>query len=82
LLPAATSDLLIDPAAGGIHPVHQIEPGAIPVDGVRVERRAILARRTDGTPVLWTQRRRQPLLAPPAIGLRFDVLDPVPATNP
>ena len=82
LLPAATSDLLIDPAAGGVHPVHQIEPAAIPADGVRVERRAILARRTDGTPVLWTQRRRQPLLAPPAIGLRFDVLDPVPATNP
>ena len=81
LLPAATSDLLIDPASGGVHPVHQIEPGAIPVDGVRLERRAILARRTDGTPVLWTQRRRQPLLAPPAIGLRFDVLDPVPATG-
>ena len=26
--------------------------------------------------VLWTQRRRQPLLTPPTFGLRFDVLHP------
>jgi hypothetical protein len=82
LLPAAESDLLVDSASGGTHPVHQIEPAAIPQDGVRLERRAMLARRTDGTPVLWTQRRRQPLLTPPALRLRFDVLEPVPATTP
>ena len=67
-----------DPAWLGHHPTHQLEPAAVPADGVRVERRAILARATDGTPVLWTQRRRQPLLTPPALALRFDVLEPLP----
>jgi hypothetical protein len=78
LLPAAESDLLVDAAAGGTHPVHQVEPAAIPPDGVRVERRAMLARRTDGSPVLWRQRRRQPLLSPPALRLRFDALESIP----
>ncbi|MER5335828.1 hypothetical protein [Micromonospora sp. NPDC002717] len=78
LLPEAESDLLVDPAAGGTHPTHQLEPAAVPADGVRVERRAVLARATDGRPVLWTQRRRQPLLTPPSLGLRFDALEPVP----
>jgi hypothetical protein len=77
-LPPAESDLLIDPAAGADDPVHQLEAAAIPQDGVRVERRAILARSTDAMPVLWTQRRRQPLLSPPALRLRFDALEPVP----
>jgi hypothetical protein len=78
LLPPAVSDLLIDPASGGVHPVHQIEPAAIPPDGVRLERRSILARRTDASPVLWTQRRRALLLTPPALRLRFDTLEPTP----
>lgn len=65
LLPAAESDLLHDPASGGKHPVHQIEPTAIQFEGVRLERRTILARRTDATPVLWTQRRRLLLLTRP-----------------
>jgi hypothetical protein len=78
LLAPAESDLLIDPAAGAGDPVHQLEAAAIPQDGVRVERRAILARSTDAMPVLWTQRRRQPLLSPPALRLRFDALVPVP----
>jgi hypothetical protein len=78
LLPPAASDLLIDPASGGVHPIHQIEPAAIPPDGVRLERRPMLARRTDASPVLWTQRRRLPLLRPPTLGLRFDVLEPLP----
>ena len=30
LLPPPVSDLLVDPASGGTHPVHQIEPAAIP----------------------------------------------------
>jgi len=80
LLPEASSDLLIDPNSGGVHPTHQLEPAALPADGVRVERRAILARATDGSPVLWTQRRRQPLLTPPALALRFDEMEPVPPT--
>jgi hypothetical protein len=77
LLPPPESDLLLDPASGGVHPVHQVEPATIPPDGVRLERRAMLAGRTDGSPVLWTQRRRLPLLTPPALRLRFDVLEPV-----
>lgn len=78
LLPEAESDLLIDPASGGTHPTHQLEPAAIPQDGVRVERRRMLARATDGSPVLWTQRRRQPMLTPPALRLAFDAMEPVP----
>lgn len=74
LLPPPVSDLLIDPQRAAGQPIHQLEPSAIPADGLRVERRAILARATTGEPVLWTQRRRQPLLTPPAFGLRFDVL--------
>jgi hypothetical protein len=71
-------DLLQDPAGGNGQPMHQLEPAAIPPTGVRIERRHQLARRTDGTPVLWTQRRRGPLLAPPATRLLFDLLEPIP----
>jgi hypothetical protein len=39
-----------------------------------VEQRYMLARGTDGMPVLWSQRRRLPLLSPPAPHLRFDVM--------
>ena len=79
LAPPPESDLLADPLAGPGDPVHQIEPAAVPADGLRLERRPLLARRTDGTPVLWTQRRRHPLLTPPASPLRFDTLTPTPA---
>jgi hypothetical protein len=74
LMPAPVSDLLIDPHGGNGRPVHHLEPAAIPSDGLRIERRAMLARATTGEPLLWNQRRRQPLLVPPAFGLRFDVL--------
>jgi hypothetical protein len=83
MMPPPESDLLYDPASGGHHPVHQLEPAAVPQDGLRIERRAMLARATSGDPVLWTQRRRQPLLTPPTLGIRFDVLQPegAPAAN-
>jgi hypothetical protein len=81
LLPPPISDLLIDPHGGNGRPVHRLEPAAIPGDGVRVERHAILARSTNGEPLLWTQRRRQPLLTPPAFGLRFDVFKDVDRTE-
>lgn len=74
LMPEPVSPLLYDPAAPpGGGPVHQIEPAAVPRTGVRVQRQWMLARRTDGRPVLWMQRRRLPLLGPPTSGLRFDV---------
>jgi hypothetical protein len=72
LMPEPASDLLYDTAAGPGQPAHQIEPAAVPTDGLRLERRPILGRRTDGTPVLWTRRRRQPLLTPPALRIRWD----------
>jgi len=46
----------------------------VPSLGLRLERRYMLARGTDGQPVLWSQRRRLPLLAPPALGVRFDLM--------
>ena len=74
LLPEPASDLLLDPEAPAAGPVHKLEPAAIPAEGLRVQRRAMLARSTEGAPVLWNQRRRQPLSAPPVTDLRFDVL--------
>ena len=52
---------------------HELSPHAVPNDGLRLERRAMLARRTDGAPALWVQRRRVPLLGGPVSYLRFDV---------
>ena len=75
--PGPTSRLLRDAAAGPADPAHQIGPGAVPRTGLRIERRHVLGRRVDGQPVLWVQRRRTPLFAPPASTLRFDVLDEV-----
>jgi hypothetical protein len=80
--PGPTSRLLSDPAATPADPDHQILPSAIPRAGVRLDRRYILGRRTDGRPVLWVQRRRTPLFAPPASPLRLDILDEVPEIQP
>jgi hypothetical protein len=78
LAPEPESDLLYtDPVTRSGTPVHQIEPAAVPIDGLVLERRAVLGRRTDGNPVLWTQRRRRPLLTPPGLRLRFDTLQPL-----
>ena len=57
------------PASDG----HELEVTAVPYQGVRLERRYVLARGTDGRPVLWRQRRRVPVLAGPTSHLRFDV---------
>jgi hypothetical protein len=80
--PGPTSRLLRDAAAGPADPAHQIAPGAVPRTGLRIERRHVLGRRVDGQPVLWVQRRRKPLFAPPASTLRFDVLDEVLEVRP
>jgi hypothetical protein len=74
LRPEPLTSLLTDPDAGAGDWAHQLDPSVVPSYGLRVERRFILARRTDGSPVLWSQRRRIPLLAPPVNQLRFDVL--------
>jgi hypothetical protein len=57
---------------------HLLQGTAVPYQGVRLERRYVLARGTDGRPVLWRQRRRLPLLAGPTSHLRFDVFREAP----
>ena len=79
--PRPTSRLLRNPAASPTDPFHEIAPGAIPRSGMRIERRFVLGRRVDGQPLLWVQRRRSPLFAPPASALRFDVLEEVLETR-
>jgi hypothetical protein len=74
LMPEPVSDLLYDRGGGEDRPAHYIEPAAIPSTGVRVQRKAMLARSTTGEPVFWMQRQRLPLLAMPALALRFDEL--------
>lgn len=77
LTPPPTSTLL-RPGPTDVTPprIHRIEPAAIPVDGVQLERRYRLGRRTDGQPILWQERRRVGLTAPPTMRLTHDVLDP------
>jgi hypothetical protein len=75
LMPEPLSPLLLDRHAPAQGPVHQIEPATVPTTGLRLDRRYVLGRRTDGEPVLWRQRRRLPLLAPPVSNLRFDILE-------
>jgi hypothetical protein len=78
LAPKPAAELLADPARTANDPVHAIEPRAVPVQGLRLDRCYVLGRRSDGQPVLWIQRRRLPLLSPPANALRYDVLAEVP----
>lgn len=68
--PGPLSDLIGSTLTKG----HRLDLHAVPYQGLRLERRYVLARGTDGRPVLWRQRRTAPLLAPPASHLRFDVL--------
>lgn len=76
VLPGPTSEL-ISTAPGS--PGHWLDTSAVPYQGLRLERRYLLARGTDGRPVLWRQRRTVPLLAGPTSHLRFDVLKEEPA---
>jgi hypothetical protein len=66
-----------DPA-NQVEPVHWIEPATVPTDGLRLRRKWMLARETNGQPRLWIQRERLPLLAPPTSGLHFDVFEETP----
>lgn len=72
--PGPTSALLRDPAATPTDPDHVLHLDAVPRRGVRLDRRYVLGRRTDGAPVLWVQRRRLALTAPPISSRRFDVV--------
>jgi hypothetical protein len=72
--PGPRSSLLLGGPATG----HELRPAAVPNQGLRLERRFVLARATDGSPALWIQRRRVPLLGGPVSHLRFDVLAEAP----
>jgi hypothetical protein len=80
--PGPTSRLLRDPSAGPSDPAHHLAPSAVPRAGLHLDRRYVLGRRTDGQPVLWVQRRRRTLSAPPSSSLRFDVLEEQPEISP
>lgn len=69
--PPPTAELL---AAVG---VHEIAPWRLPPTGIRLERRRMLARATDGSPRTWVQRRRVPLLELAGSGLMFDNTTPI-----
>lgn len=75
LAPAPIAELLFDPSLANGQGGHHLNPSVVPTTGLRLDRRYILARRTDGLPVLWVQRQRLPLFSPPARPLRFDVLE-------
>jgi hypothetical protein len=62
----------LQPNAGA---VHLIDPATIPVNGISIQRNYSLTRDVLGRPWLWVQRRRLPLLEPPARRIRFDVLE-------
>ena len=53
---------------------HELAASSVPNQGLRLERRHVLARGTDGSAVLWRQRRQVPILAGPVSHLRFDLL--------
>jgi hypothetical protein len=72
--PAPASDLIRSTPRKG----HLLDLHAVTYQGLRLERRYILARCTDGSPALWRQRRTVPLLGPPASHLRFDVFRETP----
>jgi hypothetical protein len=68
------SQLIGGPSGPGIGRGHELSSGAIPSNGVRLQRRAMLARDTEGRPVLWVERSSRPVTGPPTSHLRFDVL--------
>lgn len=67
------SRLIGGPSGPGLGRGHQLTSTSIPSNGVMLRRRAMLARDTNGRPVLWVERSTGPVAGPPASNLRFDV---------
>ena len=67
------SRLIGGPSGAGAGRGHIVAARAISSSGVKLQRRAMLARATTGQPVLWVERSARPLTAPPSSHLRFDV---------
>lgn len=74
LRPGPASRLIGGPSGSGAGRGHLVAGHAIPSSGVALQRRAMLARDTQGRPVLWMERSAHPLAAVPTSHLRFDVL--------
>lgn len=74
LRPGPVSRLIGGPSGAGLGRGHELAADAIPGAGVRLRRRAMLARDTAGRPVLWVERSAAPVTGPPTSHLRFDVL--------
>jgi hypothetical protein len=71
--PGPISRLIGGPSGIGLGRGHELAARAIPSSGIRLLRRAVLARDTDGRPVLWVERSVRPVTGPPTSHLRFDV---------
>lgn len=72
--PGPVSSLIGGPSGDGLGRGHELAADAIPSNGVRLRKRAMLARDTNGCPVLWVERSASPAAGPPTSHLRFDVL--------
>jgi hypothetical protein len=55
--------------------LHRVSAATLSRGGLELERRWQLARDMRGRPVLWIQRQRRILRAPPARTLRWDVME-------
>lgn len=72
--PGPVSRLIGGPSGSGVGRGHTIAATAVPSSGVRLRRRAMLARDTFGRPVLWVERSVVPVAGPPTSHLRWDVM--------
>ena len=76
--PGPLSRLIGGPSGAGLGRGHELAADAIPSNGVRLQRRPMLARDTAGRPVLWVERSASPITGPPTSHLRFDILAEAP----
>ena len=79
--PGPQSRLIGGPSGAGLGRGHVLDSHAIASSGVMLRRRAMLARDTNGRPVLWVERSAAPLAGPPVSHLRFDVFAEAPAVK-
>jgi hypothetical protein len=79
--PGPVSRLIGGPSGDGLGRGHEMAEAAVPSSGVRLQRRAMLARDTSGAPVLWVKREVMPVAGPPVSHLRWDVMAEAPETK-
>lgn len=60
----------------------RLAPLAVPSSGIRLVRRAMLARSVTGRPVLWHRRVKRPCDVPVDVGLRWDAFEPAETAEP